>query len=215
MSAEIAETKADDARDADQAAKKSPRLVLAVLAAAAICGVAGVVSYMAAPMALGASTKASNEDANRGHDGGAKPRGKKTASKTEKEQSNAKKAGAGKREAASAGDAISAHSTFVTNGSIGVFLLRPIIVSLKPQGRIRYLKVSLAVETTPESEHVFIDHELRIVDILNSYLRAVPLDAIEDPAVMERIREQIARRVSFIVDPAPVQAVLITDFILS
>jgi len=113
------------------------------------------------------------------------------------------------------GEAREADATFVVRGEIGVFIPRPVIISLKPQGRIRYLKVGLAIETTPESEDAFIDAELRIIDILTSYLRAVEVAALEDPVAMARIREQIAHRVRFVIDPAPVNAVLITDFILS
>lgn len=106
-------------------------------------------------------------------------------------------------------------SSFEVRGETGVFLLRTIVVTLRPQGRVRYLRVGLAVETSPDSEAAFVDRELRIADILNAYLRTVSVSALEDPAAMARIREQIARRIRFIVDDAPVNAILITDFILS
>jgi flagellar basal body-associated protein FliL len=104
---------------------------------------------------------------------------------------------------------------FVVRGDTGIFIPRPIVVTIMPQGRIRYLKVGLAVETSVEAEDAFFDNELRIIDILNGYLRSVPISALEDPTAMVRIREQIARRIRFIVEDAPVDAVLITDFILS
>lgn len=106
-------------------------------------------------------------------------------------------------------------SQFIVRGGVGVFVPRPIVVTLKPQGRVRYLKVGLAIETSPDAGSVFVDRELRIIDVLNDYLRAVPVSVVEDPAAMSRIREQIARRVRFVVDAAPVDDVLITDFILS
>lgn len=104
---------------------------------------------------------------------------------------------------------------FRMQGEIGLYVPNDIVVTISPQGRARYLKIGLAVETTPESETIFIEQGLRIRDILNAYLRAVTLSALEDPSAMARLRAQIARRIALVVDPAPVNAVLITDFILS
>ena len=106
-------------------------------------------------------------------------------------------------------------SSFVVRGHLAFYVLRPIVVTLRPQGRVRYLRVGLAVETAPDAETAFVDRELNILDILNTYLRSLSITAIEDPAAMARIREQIARRIRFVVDDVPVNAVLITDFILS
>ncbi|OFW99597.1 MAG: hypothetical protein A3E78_00415 [Alphaproteobacteria bacterium RIFCSPHIGHO2_12_FULL_63_12] len=106
-------------------------------------------------------------------------------------------------------------SQFHITGDIGVFSPPPIVVSITPVGRVRYLKLGYVVETSPEYREVFFQRENRIRDTLNIYLRAVNIGALEDPASMGRIREQISRRIALVVDPAPVHAVLITDFILS
>lgn len=100
-------------------------------------------------------------------------------------------------------------------GDNGIFTPDPIVISIRPTGRVRYLKLGFAVETNPESEAAFTDNELRIRDVLNVYLRSIDINAIEDPAKMSQIRSQIARRVELVVQPAPVHALLITDFILS
>ncbi len=203
----------DDASDAEsEAAVNKPRLMRTALAAAACCGAAGAASYMLTPASLFTapeSAAAGGED----HKPAAKSNAgtRKSPAQSVDKSGHQKKAGAKKTEGAVDAGA----STFFVTGSMGVFTPRPIVVSLKPQGRVRYLKVILAVETTPESERAFIEGELRIIDTLTSYLRAVPVSALEDPAAMARIREQIGRRIAFIVDPAPVNAVLITDFILS
>lgn len=202
--------------DADPAPARKSGILPTALAAAACCGAAGAASYMLAPAALFSSREAQSaaatEDA--AHGGAAE---KKPADKKHAAEKPAKKSGHEKKDDKKKGEDLgeTGSTAFFVRGSTGVFTPRPIVVSLKPQGRIRYLKVILAVETTPESEHAFIEGELRIIDILTSYLRAVPVSALEDPAAMARIREQIARRIAFIVDPAPVNAVLITDFILS
>jgi len=109
----------------------------------------------------------------------------------------------------------SAESKFRIIGAQGVFSPEPLVVSIKPIGRVRYLKLGYVVETSPEFERIFIERENRLRDTLNIYLRAVDVTVLEDPASMGRIRSQIARRVAVVMDPAPVHAVLITDFILS
>ena len=108
-----------------------------------------------------------------------------------------------------------ASSRFAIVGARGVYTPDEIVVSIRPSGRIRYLKLSIAVETSVDSQAVFVENEMRIRDALNTYLRAVEVAALEDPASLGRIRAQLARRIEFVVAPAPVDAVLITDFILS
>ncbi|HBS35996.1 MAG TPA: hypothetical protein DEA50_13100 [Parvularcula sp.] len=208
--------------EAGDAPAQKPRFLPIALAAAACCGAAGAAGYMLTPSSLFASpTAASGEQAeaesgDKPHTDKKAPEKKHAAEKSAKEGHD-KKGGHdkkdGEKKTEDAGE--TGATAFFVKGETGVFAPRPIVVSLKPQGRIRYLKVILAVETTPESELAFMESELRIIDILTSYLRAVPVTALEDPAAMARIREQIARRIAFIVDPAPVNAVLITDFILS
>lgn len=108
-----------------------------------------------------------------------------------------------------------ASSRFAIVGARGVYTPDEIVVSIRPSGRIRYLKLSIAVETSVDSQAAFVENEMRIRDALNTYLRAVEVAALEDPASLGRIRSQLARRIEFVVAPAPVDAVLITDFILS
>ncbi len=208
---DLADMKADsDAVEKEPGERKQSGALIAALIAAAVCGAAGAASYFLTPFAVlaVAPTGAGNTQA--------RPEVKKVTEKRAEKPGHGEKKGHAKtkaveKEGADGGEG----STFFVAGETGVFVPRPIIVTLKPQGRIRYLKVGIAVETTPESEDVFVERELRIIDILTSYLRAVPVSAIEDPIAMARIREQLARRVAFIVEPAPVNAVLITDFILS
>jgi flagellar basal body-associated protein FliL len=209
--------KEETAGEAEAAPAKKPRILPIALAAAACCGAAGAASYMLIPASVFAPTSAANGEAAAMKSDDKQHTEKKEADKKHGAEKSAKKDGHdkndGDKKTEDAGE--TGATAFFVRGSTGVFTPRPIVVSLKPQGRIRYLKVILAVETTPESEHAFMEGELRIIDILTSYLRAVPVTALEDPAAMARIREQIARRIAFIVDPAPVNAVLITDFILS
>lgn len=205
------------AESGDAPAKK--RSIAAVAAVAAIiCGATGAGAWFVAPNFLGGqhrATTAGKAEKDTPSDHGVETKGDHGVDK----KIDSKKSKKAKKEidahASAEVDIASGASSFSRRGDVGVFLPRPIVVSLSPQSRVRYLKVTLAIETTPDGEAAFMDNELRIIDALGSYLRAVPVDAIEDPSSMARIREQIARRVRFVVDPAPVHAVLITDFILS
>lgn len=214
MSGDTVAPKESVPSDAAPADARKPNIIVLALAAAATCGAAGAASYMLAPAAFGSALQAPSKPEHSSESGVKKHAADKPAAKKSNDNHGAKPNSKHKSEGDEA-ESDAGVSKFHVMGSTGVFELRPLVVSLKPQGRVRYLRVTLAIETTPESASAFIESDLRIIDILTSYLRAVPADAIEDPSAMARIREQIARRIAFIVDPAPVNAVLITDFILS
>lgn len=55
----------------------------------------------------------------------------------------------------------------------------------------------------------------RILDVLNSYLRAVDVAEIEDPASLVRLRAQMLRRVQMVVGDGRVHDLLITEFIVN
>lgn len=208
-------SKPDDsagAAAAEPARKKS--LAIPAAAALAAAGAAGAASFYFLPESvLPASAKTEPSAAAASH---APPGAKENHAKKEGGHEKAKKdKGKSKGEDEDKSPSDAQTSMFYVRGEIGVFVLRPIVVTLMPQGRVRYLKVSLAIETSPDAEDAFIGNELRLIDVLNGYLRAVPVSAIEDPAAMARIREQVARRIRFVMDESPVDAVLITDFILT
>lgn len=133
----------------------------------------------------------------KGHD-------EKKAAHGEKKKSDDKK---------EAGDEAADH--FEVRGEVGYYAIPHLVVSIRPGGAARHLKLSLAIETSVDSEAAFLERSLRIRDALNTYLRAVEPSVVEDPSAMARLRAQIKRRIEFAAAPAPVHAVLITEFILS
>lgn len=180
------------AEEASPAKRKSPFLLVAACVAA--CGAGGAVVYFTAPAALFSSGPADHASAD-----------------DEADKRNAH----GDNDGGTKDGAGHASARFRIVGDSGVYTPEAIVVSLRPSGRVRHLKLAIAVETSADSEAAFVARELRIRDALNTYLRAVDIAALEDPAAMDRIRAQIARRIELVVSPAPVRAVLITDFILS
>lgn len=104
---------------------------------------------------------------------------------------------------------------FTVVGETAFYAPQTLIVSIRPGARVRHLKIALAVETAPDANAAFNDNALRLRDTLTAYLRTIEPSALEDPAAFDDIRAQLARRVSAVVAPAPVRAVLITEFILT
>lgn len=94
-------------------------------------------------------------------------------------------------------------------------VLDPMVVSISPIGRSKHLKISLVLETDDDGAAELLDHGFYIQDVLNTFLRSVDNEVLEDPAAMSRLRAQILRRVRAIVPDANIQNVLITEFVLT
>ncbi len=101
----------------------------------------------------------------------------------------------------------SQHATFV--------VMDPMVVSIAPIGRSKHLKISLVLETDDDGADQLLDNGFYVQDVLNTFLRSVDSEVLEDPAAMSRLRAQILRRVRAIVPDANVQNVLITEFVLT
>lgn len=94
-------------------------------------------------------------------------------------------------------------------------VLDPMVVSISPIGRSKHLKISLVLETDEDGAAALLDRGFYIQDVLNTFLRSVDSQVLEDPAAMSRLRAQILRRVRAIVPDANIQNVLITEFVLT
>lgn len=94
-------------------------------------------------------------------------------------------------------------------------VLNPMVVSISPIGRSKHLKISMVLETDDDGAAELLDHGFYIQDALNTFLRSVDSEVLEDPAAMSRLRAQVLRRVRAIVPDANIQNVLITEFVLT
>lgn len=91
----------------------------------------------------------------------------------------------------------------------------PMTVSLQDNGRDRHLRFRAQLETSGKHK---ADVELllpRIVDVLNSYLRAVELDDLKNASALVRLRGQMLRRVQLVVGEGRVNDLLIMEFVLN
>lgn len=91
----------------------------------------------------------------------------------------------------------------------------PTIVSLGTPGEGRHLRFRAELEVVPGAEDAVRSLMPRVLDVLNGYLRAVPLDALEGPASLSILRAQMLRRVQLVVGPGQVRDLLVTEFVLN
>ena len=93
--------------------------------------------------------------------------------------------------------------------------LDPITVSLNGDRAVQYLRFRAQLEVEARYQK---DVELilpRVVDVLNSYLRALELDDLRDPLALTVLRGQMLRRVQVVAGKGRVRDLLVMDFVLN
>jgi flagellar FliL protein len=93
--------------------------------------------------------------------------------------------------------------------------LDTMVVSLGPGSGSRHLRFTAQVEVVDTAAADVTGLKPRILDILNSYLRAVDTAAIENPQAMAQLRAQMLRRVQLVTGEGRVRDLLITEFVLN
>jgi flagellar FliL protein len=93
--------------------------------------------------------------------------------------------------------------------------LDPLVISLPPGSNSRHLRFRAQLEVPPEHEGVVRSILPRVIDVLNSYLRAVETSDFEKPAVLGRLRAQMLRRVQIVAGSDKVRDLLIMEFVLN
>lgn len=93
--------------------------------------------------------------------------------------------------------------------------VEPVIVSLGQGAQTRHLRFRAELEVPaahkPEVERL----TPRVVDVLNTYLRALRLEDLEDSSGLMRLRAQMLRRVQIVTGADRVNDLLIMEFVLN
>ena len=97
---------------------------------------------------------------------------------------------------------------------IAFIALEPMVVSLGSSANAKFLRFSAQLDVDPASEEAVNMVLPRIVDVLNTYLRAVSEDELGKPAALERLRAQMLRRIQVVTEQGQVKDLLITEFVL-
>ena len=99
--------------------------------------------------------------------------------------------------------------------AVSFVALDPVVISLPASGGRDHLRFSAQLEVLPEYLGDVEALKPRIVDVLNSYLRAVELSELEDPTSLMRLRSQMLRRIQVVTGEGRVKDLLIMEFVLS
>ena len=93
--------------------------------------------------------------------------------------------------------------------------LETMVVSLAADSGSEHLRFTAQVEVVEAAVADVTLLKPRILDVLNSYLRAIDTASIEDPQAMARLRAQMLRRVQVVTGEGRVRDLLITEFVLN
>lgn len=93
--------------------------------------------------------------------------------------------------------------------------LQPLLVGLAMSDPPRQLRLEAHLEVTPEYAGDVQKMMPRIMDVMNSYLRAVEIHDLSEPAALLRIRAQLLRRIQVVTGEGRVQDLLVTTFLIS
>lgn len=91
----------------------------------------------------------------------------------------------------------------------------PMVISLGAASDSRHLRFTAQLEVASDHSADVTLLLPRILDVLNSYLRAVEVTELEDPSALVRIRAQMLRRIQIVTGEGRVRDLLITEFVLN
>jgi len=91
----------------------------------------------------------------------------------------------------------------------------PMVVSLGSEVSGRHLRFSAQLEVSAPYRQEVEQLLPRVVDVLNSYLRALTPADLEAPAALVRLRAQMLRRVQLVTGDGRVRDLLVMEFVLN
>jgi flagellar protein FliL len=99
---------------------------------------------------------------------------------------------------------------------VGTFVrIEPVTINLSSGGAPRHLRFGAQLEVAPAHAAEVARLMPRILDVLNTYLRALDTHELEEPAALLRLRGQILRRIQIVTGPGRVTDILITEFVFT
>jgi len=93
--------------------------------------------------------------------------------------------------------------------------LDPLVISIGRGSTARHLRFRAELEVTPGAESDVKQLAPRMMDVLNSYLRAIEVSDLEDPSALIGLRAQMLRRIQLVTGDGRVRDLLIMEFVLS
>lgn len=93
--------------------------------------------------------------------------------------------------------------------------LDPLVITLGSETHGRYLLFSAALEVDPDDEDEVTHLLPRVLDVLNSYLRVIDMNELNDPRALVRLRAQLLRRIQIVTGDVLVRDLLVTEFVVN
>ena len=93
--------------------------------------------------------------------------------------------------------------------------IKPLVINLGAGSSNRHLKFEAQLEVEAGAEKDVADVLPRVIDVLNGYLRAIPVTELEEPSALIRLRAQMLRRVQIVTGEGRVRDLLIMEFVLN
>jgi flagellar protein FliL len=103
----------------------------------------------------------------------------------------------------------------VTPGDVAFVAMDPIMISLPPGSSARLLRFTGQLEVAPDHAAEIAGLMPRVLDVLNTFLRAVEPRDLEQPAALAPLRAQMLRRIQVVTGEGRVRDLLITEFVLN
>lgn len=93
--------------------------------------------------------------------------------------------------------------------------LEPLVISLGPGTTGRHLMFSAELEVAPDDAEEVTHLLPRVLDVLNSYLRVIDMEELNDPRTLVRLRAQLLRRIQIVTGDVLVRDLLVTEFVVN
>ena len=100
-------------------------------------------------------------------------------------------------------------------GDVAFVPMDPIMISLPPGAAAKHLRFTGQLEVSPDHAAEVVGLMPRVIDVLNTYLRAVEVRDLEEPSSLARLRAQMLRRIQVVTGAGRVDDLLISEFVLN
>jgi flagellar FliL protein len=91
----------------------------------------------------------------------------------------------------------------------------PVIISVSGMDGVSHLRFAAQIEVDPAHRAEVEGLKPRVLDIFNSYLRAVDPSLFSERAALVKVRAQLLRRIQLILGPDRARDLLVTEFVLN
>ena len=93
--------------------------------------------------------------------------------------------------------------------------VEPMTISLGRASENRHLRFRAQLEVPSGASDTVTGLLPRVVDVMNSYLRALDIKDLEDPTALTRLRAQLLRRIQVVAGPGQVNDLLVMEFVMN